>query len=297
MVVATLLMGCGNGANSSSTHSDTRPHLALPTVPSTIADIDARREYLAMHFWDSIDLANMELLQSDSLMGLAITGYTQLLMMNPAEVVERSIDKSLSRALDLGYKSFESLTSRFEDYLYDPNSPMRNEELYIYVLRYTVERAPLAEVYKTRARRQLELALKNRVGERALDFSFESREGVSSTLYATQSEYTILFFNTPDCEECARIKGYIAHSELLTQMVDVEKLTILAIYAEANLEQWRAGEYPEEVVNCADTKGEILGRKLYDLKAMPTLYLLDRDKRVILKDRTINEIENFLSTK
>jgi len=35
-------------------------------------------------------------------------------------------------------------------------------------------------------------------------------------------------------------------------------------------------------------------KNLYDLKAIPTLYLLDKDKTVLLKDATAEEIEEYL---
>ncbi|MEF9924367.1 MAG: DUF5106 domain-containing protein, partial [Muribaculaceae bacterium] len=34
-----------------------------------------------------------------------------------------------------------------------------------------------------------------------------------------------------------------------------------------------------------------------DLKAIPSLYLLDKDKKIILKDATIEIIENYLQNK
>lgn len=42
---------------------------------------------------------------------------------------------------------------------------------------------------------------------------------------------------------------------------------------------------------------KITERQLYDLKAMPTLYLLDKDKRVILKDAPVEQIEQWLTEK
>lgn len=36
------------------------------------------------------------------------------------------------------------------------------------------------------------------------------------------------------------------------------------------------------------------GKNLYDLKAIPTLYLLDKDKKVLLKDATVAQIDQYL---
>lgn len=290
VVVATLSIGCGNGVIAQNQTNS----LTLPEIPSTITDLSARREYLSEHYWDGFDFSDIELIKNDSLMGYAVAGYIQVLMMNSPDAVEKSVDISLSRALKHGYEPFERLSSKLEDYLYHPNSPMRNEELYIYVLRYTVEKSELEPIYKLRSRAQLEMALKNRVGEVATDFEYENRAGKLSTLQAIESPYTILFFNTPDCEDCTRVKNYIGGSSLLTQMVDVGVLTILGIYTEGNIEMWREALYPSNILNTADTKGKIDREQLYDLKALPCLYLLGSDKRVLLKDLSIEQIERAL---
>ena len=35
--------------------------------------------------------------------------------------------------------------------------------------------------------------------------------------------------------------------------------------------------------------------EIFDLKAIPTLYLLNKEKKVLLKDATFQQIENYLS--
>mgnify|MGYP002527024690 FL=1 len=49
-----------------------------------------------------------------------------------------------------------------------------------------------------------------------------------------------------------------------------------------------------EWINGYDKKQTIEQNNLYDLKAIPTLYLLDKDKTVLLKDVTTKEIEEYL---
>jgi hypothetical protein len=39
----------------------------------------------------------------------------------------------------------------------------------------------------------------------------------------------------------------------------------------------------------------ITRERLYDIKAIPTIYLLDSDKKVLLKDSSIEAVESFFS--
>ena len=79
--------------------------------------------------------------------------------------------------------------------------------------------------------------------------------------------------------------------KLLQQEVDAGNLTVLAIYTEGNLDVWKTtiSELPKEWIVGTDRE-EIKQRCLYDLKAMPSLYLLDGDKKVILKDVSYRKI-------
>ena len=55
------------------------------------------------------------------------------------------------------------LTSLADKYLYDPNSPMRNEELYISVLDAMLKSPILDDTEKIRPKARRSLAQKNRI--------------------------------------------------------------------------------------------------------------------------------------
>lgn len=62
------------------------------------------------------------------------------------------------------------------------------------------------------------------------------------------------------------------------------------------LQEWKRhlSDFPKEWINGYDKGLVIKEKNLYDLKAIPTLYLLDQKKIVILKDAPIREIEEHL---
>ena len=63
------------------------------------------------------------------------------------------------------------------------------------------------------------------------------------------------------------------------------------------LDEWRKhlNEFPKEWINGYDKKFAIKEQQLYDLKAIPTLYLLNKEKTVLLKDATAQAIEEYLT--
>lgn len=117
-----------------------------------------------------------------------------------------SLDRLLAGA-SADTAMFRYLTGLLEKYLYDPNSPMRSEELYIPVLRYLVASPQLDSLAKLRPRARLEMALKNRPGDTAADFAYVDLKGRSGRMHGLRSEYTVLFFNNPGCPACGISPG------------------------------------------------------------------------------------------
>ena len=157
----------------------------------------------------------------------------------------------------------------------------------------------MEEPDKSRPRFLLDMALKNRPGEVAADFVYTRINGSRGRLLRISADYTLLFFNSPDCEDCRRVKGYMAASEHFAGMTGEgsarrPRLVILAVYPDEDVEQWRAASYPPCMLNVHDASQAISRQRLYDLKAIPCLYLLDADKRVLLKDATVEQVELYL---
>ena len=73
-------------------------------------------------------------------------------------------------------------------------------------------------------------------------------------------------------------------------------LTILTLYIDKDIDLWldNLPQMPQKWIHGYDKGLEITHKRLYDIKAIPTLYLFDKDKNVILKDTSIEAIERFL---
>ncbi len=288
------------GAESSSAPAISKAEssdkgFSMPKVPSQIAPQE-RLGYLAEHFWDNYNLSDSLLLANRDVTDGAFASYLWVLqqLQGDSLAVAKSVDRLLSRSVAASSSAFERFTTLFEDYLYNANSPMLNEELYIPVLRYIVGCDSLDDIYKFRPQRQLTMALKNRMGAEALDFSYTLSDGHSARMHSLQSPYTILFFNNPDCADCARVKEYFENSTLFAQLWQQGELKVLSIYPDPDIELWKQNSYPEIMINSYDAQQAITGDQLYDLKAIPTLYLLDEQKHVLLKDAPVEGIEAYL---
>ena len=270
----------------------------LPRIPSVITTSRARASYLLLHYWEHFNFRDTALISRPEIIEQAFVNFLDVLPEVSLQEAEKGITALMdSAASDSAmYVHFTNLASK---YLYEPNSPFRNEEYYIPVLRHIIALPRMEEPDKSRPRFLLDMALKNRPGEVAADFVYTRINGSRGRLLRISADYTLLFFNSPDCEDCRRVKGYMAASEHFAGMTGEgsarrPRLVILAVYPDEDVEQWRAASYPPCMLNVHDASQAISRQRLYDLKAIPCLYLLDADKRVLLKDVTVEHVELYL---
>ena len=180
--------------------------------------------------------------------------------------------------------------------LRDPNSMFRCEELYISMLEAALA-TDVEAAYKERYQAHLDKALKNRKGSVATDFSYTTDAGAQGTLHGVEGEYTLLYFFNPDCHDCARVTEVIATSQAVNNLINAKRLCVLALYPDEDMAGWdnHQGENPKQWITARYT--DLSEREKYDRPAIPNLYLLDKDKKVIFKDGIVEEMIDYLAKK
>lgn len=246
-----------------------------------------------VQFWTGFDFKDSTMVNGKQMV-VWMVSYINLLQQNPDKVTQ-----SLNRMLDIASQdslSYAAAAKIVKQYIYDPNSPYRNDEWYIDVLNHTLTSDKLSETDKERLRFVLDMLKRNRVGEKATDFTFTQASGKHANLYDLESKYILIYFYNPGCETCREILEKLKNSGVINRLLLSKLITILAFYPDEDLNEWLSGQksIPSAWINAYDKHQIVSNKKLYDLKAIPSLYLLDRDKKVILKDAEFPVIEKFL---
>ena len=304
LMITALAVSCGAGRSNSkgteskaetSTSANDQQKFTLPEIPTTLPTPEERAKFLVAHYWDNFNFADTTLIHRPEITEQAFVDFLDILNYTTADQVSATEKAMLDKAMRADKVMFDYFTELYEKYLYDPNSPLMNEEMYIPVLEYIVASDKIGEFDKIRPAHQLEMAMKNRVGTKALDLVYTLASGKKEKLSAVKSEYTLLMFYNPDCESCKITKNELENSQIISQ--NKSRITILAVYPDADISLWRKHlpEMSAEWTVGYDAGEQIRKGQLYDLKAIPTMYLLDRDKKVILKDIPAGRIEQFFA--
>ena len=83
-----------------------------------------------------------------------------------------------------------------------------------------------------------------------------------------------------------RIISMLKGSSIINSMEQQGRLALLSIYIDEDLSAWHQGlsDYPDDWVTGYNQDLSIRDALVYDVRAIPSLYLLDRNKAVIFKD-------------
>ena len=301
LYITLLLLSVACGSQPSTTPNEEEADNNALTFKLPYANVEQIRseeeyQHYVAHFWDDFrfDIGEDVELYDEEQLYSAFAQYVMFIPHNKADSLLRSLihrAESSRPVLDL----FANIS---HDILYDPNSPMRNDEYYIPILEELVKSPLLDEYDRKIPEHTLHIAKQNRVGSVANNFVYTLADGTKHSLRALDADYVILLFNNPGCEMCKEVITAIESSARLKELGKKHRIVTLAIYPDEDIKAWR--EYLPSMPKgwmCGYDEGMTLTHeRLYDLKAIPSLYLLDRAKHVLVKDGvSVEHVEDIIS--
>ena len=272
---------------------------SFPPIPATLTEPEARKSYLLTHYWEQFDFADTTLVNNRDVTEQGFVNFIALLAdgTTPEELTRESLANWCAGFVGKEHAR-KVLTQTADDYLFNPNSPFYNEGLYGMYLEALLGKLPQTDAMRSAYRFKLELIRSNNVGDKATDFVYYLSDGTRHTLAATpvKNDRLLMMFYDPECESCHEVLLQMAADTALAEAVQTGKLSVLAVYTEGNDEAWRKAlpDMPEGWMVGTDREA-VKGGALYDLKAMPSLYLLDGKKTVLLKDAAYEKIRATLA--
>ncbi len=293
------MTGKSEPAQTDSAAVKVQDKFPFPAIPELLTSPDERRDYLLTHYWEQFDFADTTLVNNRDVTEQGFVNFIALL--NEGGVTKRLARESLENwcgGFMTEAHARKVLMRMADDYLYNPNSPFYNEALYRLYLEALLKKLPADDVRRSTFDFRLKLLKRNNVGQKATDFVYYLSDGSRHTLAATpvKNDRLLLMFYDPECESCHEVLLQMAADTALAEAVRAGKLSVLAVYTEGNDAAWRKAlpDMPEGWMVGTDREAVKTGA-LYDLKAMPSLYLLDGSKTVLLKDAAYEKIRTTLA--
>ena len=304
---AVLAAGCANNRKAEQFTALPFPDTQPPAMIDNPQDIS---EYMALHWWDGItDLSRTYPCDTILVSGVRkadveqkFANWTSILNMVSMDYACKSVRRLYDRVYacekkDTSSNVFETFTDLVVKYLYDPNSPLRNEDHYAAYAERLSDCDLVEPLMQGKYAREVSLAGLNRIGSKAANFRFMDKKGKVHTLYDIEADLILLFFSNPGCTACKDIIDVLDNDPKISGLISEGVMHVLNIYIDEDIEAWRSymAIYPENWHNGFDPDLVIRGETLYNVRAIPSLYLLDRDKVVIMKDAPEARVFDYIS--
>lgn len=265
-----ILLACmliqAQAQTKAQTPSQPQQSFPYPALPDTLRSVEQRAGYLSEHYWDNYNFADTLMLESEEVTEQGFVNFIDILGRFSPAIAQKGIAGFTQRAFKntAAKERFESL---IEHYFENPQSPLRNDRVYLLFLEEMKNSPCFDEAEKERLAFKIKTTNKNLPGDIAINFNFKDENGKSHQLSDYRDQKVILYFYDPDCENCHKVSAW------LKQQTIPADIKVLKIIADNHISH------------------------IYSLRAMPTIFLLDKGNLVVLKDCTAQELIAYVSSK
>ena len=276
--------------------------------PKTKEDSIEAYNFFKSHYWDGVNFYDGRLAYTTLFEEKLDKYFTQLVVPNPDSVIKE---------LDwmLGYASINEEMTRFlllkfvnrylvQKYMWEDAVFVHLFEKYFAQKEYTWL---TAQGRKTITDRAYSL-MSNIFGKLAENISLPDSNGKTISLYDQQAPYIIVCFWDPTCGHCKEVLPKLDSFYKAKWKALGLKIYAVAKETDGTKKDWLdfVGSHHLEWLHVyyskADDKARIDANipgysQLYDVLSFPTLYLLDKDKRIVAKKLTYEQIDEVLQLK
>jgi len=265
----------------------------VPPVPEGVDSVWFKYSYYKDHFWDGISLADPGLLRSPMLNN-KIMDYLDNVIIQQADSVIIALDQLIhdSKSNDEAFRYLLiTLTNKYE------SSPVMGfDKVFVHLVDqyYITNQATWTDPKTIKKLKERAASIRpNFIGNPAPAFTLQDTLGTDFRLYNIEAEYTILYFYDPDCGHCKKVTPmlYEAYPELRAKGAE-----ILAICATTNRKRWHEFivEHDLNWINLADLASKTNVKYFYDVRTYPTVYILNRDKKILVKKVAVEDIPQII---
>ena len=280
-------------------------------VPVTKQDsINNYNEY-KKHYWDGISFMDDRIIRTPFFLKKLERYYREVISPDPDTII-KDVDYKLLLARSAP-EMYKFLLNWVTDEFINPKYMGQDAVLVHLFEKYHSKGLSgwLNEKQMESISRRAYMLMANLIGEKGANLEMLNTEGKPVNLYSLNADYTIICFWDPKCGHCKEevprldsiyraswknhnVKIFAVLTPENKQDVKPEWLTFIKDH---NLGEWTHAYMTKEMED-ADYAAQRPGfRQLYDITLTPTIYLLDKDKRIIGKKLTLLQLNDLLEVK
>ena len=278
-------------------------------IPVTHQDSVDNYNYYKQHYWDGISFMDERIVRTPFFLPKLETYYRQVIAQSSDSLI-KDIDYKLLLART-NPEMYKFLLNWFTDEYISPKY-MGQDAVFVHLYEQYHSKGIttwLNEKQHEAITRRAFMVMANLIGEKAADLEFVNTADKPTSLYNVEADYTVVVFWDPSCGHCKeeipridsiyRANWQKKNVKIYAVLSEAEKLKgewITYINAH-NIADWVNVYQTKESVEAETKEQKPSYRQLYDVTLTPTLYLLDKEKRIVAKKLTLEQINDLLEVK
>ena len=284
----------------------------LPTElqqPANREDSIKAFRYYRDHFWDGVNFWDGRLAYTTFFEEKLDRYFNQLVTPHP-DSVNKEMDYMLGFA-SINPEMQRFLLLRFINRYYSQRYMWEDAVfVHLYEKYFSSKTYPwLSEQGKKTITDRAYSLMANILGTPATDIELPDSTGRTVSLFALQKQYTLVVFWDPTCGHCketlpkidsvyaARWKQDGVGIYAVAKETEGTRADWLRFIAEKKIGHWSHVYYSKEAEKNRVEKNVPGYSQLYDVQSFPTLYLLDKDKRIVAKKLSYEQMDEIIQLK
>ncbi|MFH1160241.1 MAG: redoxin domain-containing protein [bacterium] len=265
-----------------------------PYLPASLPP-KLRLTYLKQHYFDRLNFNDSALLRSNAWANKAIS---YLALYSDNRFTQKQLEAEFIKAVTLMLNAASVNPEVFKfllDYLVSGFDKYHFEDVITYVAENFQD--PFAcedSERKSALQKKLDTFKKIAIGQPAPDFELPDAKGKQVNLSSIPAEFTLVIFWSSECGHCMEILPKV---KALYDAQKQKRYEILAVSIDTSRSAWLQVIKDEKLpwINASELKGfDSKPADLYNIYATPTMFLLDKDKKILAKPISYRELEAAL---
>jgi thiol-disulfide isomerase/thioredoxin len=280
---------------------------AEPEIPPAPKKADGKIDslwifnYYKAHFWDSFDFTDERMLQTPFL-EQKLKRYFQDLTIQSEDSINKEADYVVGKAIAGNKKDLIAYCIWFITNQYENAKVVGTEGVFVHMAEkyYFTGIMPVSDTSTIKNIRERVKVLKPLLVNKIIpDIGIMSYRAADRLEYihGIKADYQVVFFYSPTCGHCRESapKLKTLQEKLYTQGVE-----IMTISVDGSEDEWRKFIKEFKLENLTNGYGLVASRQVvyrsdYDVFSTPTIYILDKSKKIIARRLGVEDIEPFLN--